>query len=282
MQYAICAGLLCVSLVAAAEKLAKEYPSDPICVIKTSKGDIYVELFAKEAPKTVKNFIDLAEGKKAFTDPNTGKKVTRPFYDDLVFHRVIKNFMLQGGCPKGDGTGGPGYKCEDEINAAALGLDKMKAQPSEGRFHHYLMVRSQQAYQRNVFMPLMRKMGIKSQKELQKRLPEVKKKLTQLTVKECYENLGYRYNDQLKSHAPKRGVIAMANSGPNTNGSQFFVNLVDTPWLTGKHTVFGKVIKGMDVVDAIGSVPVGPRSKPADDVKIISIRLHSPGRREAQ
>ena len=94
-----------------------------------------------------------------------------------------------------------------------------------------------------------------------------------MTLKECYENQGYRYSTTLKSRPPTRGVLAMANSGPNTNGSQFFINLVDTPWLTGKHTVFGKVIKGMDVVDEIGGVEVGERAKPLKDVKILSIRL---------
>ena len=86
-------------------------------------------------------------------------------------------------------------------------------------------------------------------------------------MKECYENIGYEYNDELKSHFPKRGVIAMANSGPNTNGSQFFINLVDTPWLMGKHTVFGRVIKGMEVVDKIGEVAVDNMSMPKIVVK---------------
>ena len=86
--------------------------------------------------------------------------------------------------------------------------------------------------------------------------------------------MGYHYNDTLKSSAPKRGVIAMANSGPNTNGSQFFINMVDTPWLTGKHTVFGKVIKGMEVVDKIGGITVDKNQKPETDVKILSIRLY--------
>ena len=92
-------------------------------------------------------------------------------------------------------------------------------------------------------------------------------------MKTCYENLGYHYDDSLKSHAPKRGMVAMANSGPNTNGSQFFINLIDTPWLTGKHTVFGRVIKGMAVVDEIGKTSVDSNNKPTKDVSILSIRL---------
>ena len=213
------------SLVSA-EDFRKEDAEDPVCLIRTSMGDVYVELFAKEAPKTVRNFIDLAEGRKEFTDPKTRKKVTRHFYDDLVFHRVIKGFMIQGGCPLGNGRGGPGYRFEDEINAEDLGLDDKKVMTQRGR----------------------------------------------LTLKEAYESMGYRYNSKRESHHPKKGVIAMANSGPNTNGSQFFINLVDTPHLAGKHTVFGKVVKGMGVVEAIGDVAVGEGSMPVKNVRIISIR----------
>ena len=96
---------------------------NPVVLMKTSMGDITLELFAKEAPKTVQNFLDLAEGKKEFKDLKTGKPAKRPFFDGLIFHRIIDNFMIQGGCPQGSGTGGPGYSFEDEINADALGLD---------------------------------------------------------------------------------------------------------------------------------------------------------------
>lgn len=271
--------LLCASLEATAEKpqepQRKEDPN-PICVIKTSMGNIHVELFAKEAPRTVGNFIELAQGKREFTDPRTGRKVKRPFYDNLVFHRVIKNFMIQGGCPKGNGSGGPGYTFEDEINATALGLDKMKAIQPGNKPHRYLLIRSQDAYRETVLLPLYRRMGITSREQFQSRIKEVERKLSQLTLKECYENMGYRYNDERDSHPPKRGMLAMANSGPNTNGSQFFINLVDTPWLAGKHTVFGEVIKGMEVVDKVAGVPVGKHARPVKDVKVVSIRLRKP------
>jgi peptidyl-prolyl cis-trans isomerase A (cyclophilin A) len=254
--------------------IAQENKHNPVCTIKTSMGDIFVELFAKDAPNTVKNFIALAEGEKEYTSPVKNSKVKNHFYDNLIFHRVIKNFMIQGGCPLGNGTSGPGYTFKDEINAKSLGLDKIKVMQPDGGVHQHLLVRSQQDFSRVVVMPLARKMGIKSQQEFQKQQQKIQQKISQLTLKECYENIGYEYNDNLKSHVPKRGVIAMANSGPNTNGSQFFINLVDTPWLTGKHTVFGKVIKGMEVVDKIGEVAVDNRSKPKIDVKIITIRLN--------
>jgi len=249
----------------------KEDPGNPVYLIKTSKGDIFVELFAKEAPKTVANFTGLAEGTKEFTDPKTGEKVKRAFYDNLVFHRVIKEFMLQGGCPQGNGRGGPGYKFEDEINADDLELDDAKAMP-DGQPHPYLLCRSQQDVQRNVVGPLLRKMGITSQKEFDDRRKEVDERVAALTLKQALENQGYQYSSKLRSHKPKKGVLAMANAGPNTNGSQFFINLVDTPHLTGKHTVFGRVVRGMDVVEAIGEVEVGPGDKPVQDVRIISIR----------
>ncbi len=249
---------------------------DPNCLIKTNKGDIVVRLFASEAPKTVANFIGLAEGTKEFIDPKTNDKVKRPYYDGLIFHRVIKDFMIQGGCPLGTGTGSPGYKFEDEINAEALGLQTMKAISEKGQPHQWLMVRSQQDFQRMVIQPLFRAMGITSQEQLDQRREELNERVKTLTLKDVYTNLGYKYNDKLESHAPKRGVLAMANSGPNTNGSQFFINLIDTPWLTGKHTVFGEVVKGMDVVDAIGQVPVGEGSKPVEPVTIISICVIKP------
>jgi peptidyl-prolyl cis-trans isomerase B (cyclophilin B) len=145
--------------------------------MNTTHGTIAFELFDEDAPKTVANFRKLA-----------GEK----FYDGVIFHRVIPDFMIQGGCPQGTGTGGPGYTFEDEIN----------------------------------------------------------------------------------SHKVARGALAMANAGPNTNGSQFFVVTIDAaPWLDGKHTVFGRVTAGMDAVDAIEAVPTGDRDRPLDPPKIESIEL---------
>src|SRR5579885_1440389 len=138
----------------------------------TSEGDFTCKLFEKEAPKTVANFIGLAEGTKEWTDPRTGQKSHKPLYDGTIFHRVIDGFMIQGGDPLGRGTGGPGYEFEDEFNP--------------------------------------------------------------------------------KLRHSKPGILSMANAGPNTNGSQFFVTLVPTPWLDGKHSVFGKVVKGEDVLTALG------------------------------
>ena len=245
---------------------------NPVVLLKTSLGDIQLELFAKDAPLTVANFIGLAEGTRAFTDPASKKQVKQPFYDNLIFHRVIKGFMIQGGCPLGSGQGGPGYKFGDEIDAKGLGLDKLIAvDPVKGP-HPYLGIRSKADFQRAILAPLFKSLNIKSQEELDKSKNELEAKMKTLTVQEAFENMGYKYSVKGSSHPLKRGVLAMANAGPNTNGSQFFINLADTPWLSGKHTVFGKVIKGMDVLDKIGQGEVGKGSKPLKDVKIISIR----------
>ena len=127
--------LLAIAGLADAQEESKK---NPVVVMKTSMGDITLELFADEAPKTVENFLDLAEGRKEFKDPATGKQVTRPYYDGLVFHRIIINFMIQGGCPLGKGTGGPGYSFEDEINADALGLEKLRVMDDQGAVHQWL------------------------------------------------------------------------------------------------------------------------------------------------
>jgi cyclophilin family peptidyl-prolyl cis-trans isomerase len=144
----------------------------------TNHGPIELELFDEDAPKTVDNFLKLSRD---------------GFYDGLIFHRVIKDFMIQGGCPLGTGTGGPGYEFEDEIN----------------------------------------------------------------------------------QHKVVRGALAMANAGPNTNGSQFFIVTTDAaPWLDGKHTVFGRVADGMDAVDAIEGLETGARDRPVEDAKIERVEVH--------
>ena len=263
--------MLCVLAAGIGWTGEKKQKDNPVYVIQTTLGDIEVELFQSETPKTVANFIGLAEGTKEFEDSKTGKRVKRPYYNGLIFHRVIKNFMIQGGCPLGNGRGGPGYTFADEIDATALGLDKMKVFGPQKGLHRFLMIHSQEEYQRNIMTPLFRAMNINSQEEFDQRKKEVETRLDTLTLKEAYENMGYVYSDNGSEHSPVRGSLAMANAGPNTNGSQFFINLVDTDWLTGKHTVFGKVVKGMDVVDKIGAVNVDSGQKPVKDVKIISV-----------
>ena len=160
----------------------------------TNLGKFTVELFEKDAPKTVANFVGLAEGTKEWTDPKTGAKVKKPFYNGLIFHRVIADFMIQGGDPLGNGTGDPGYKFADEFGSG-------------------------------------RKMD-------------------------------------------KAGVLAMANAGPNTNGSQFFITLKETNYLNGKHTVFGEVTSGMDVINKIGNTKTTkPGDRPVTPVVMESVTI---------
>ena len=163
--------------------------------LHTSAGDIRITLFADHAPKTVSNFVGLADGTREWKDPRTGKNGTGPLYNGVIFHRVIDGFMIQGGDPTGTGRGDAGYKFADE-------------------FH-----------------------------------PE-------LSFDRPY-------------------LLAMANAGPNTNGSQFFITTAPTTWLNRKHTIFGEVADqaSRDVVDAIGKTPVGPQDRPKTDVVINSIEI---------
>jgi peptidyl-prolyl cis-trans isomerase A (cyclophilin A) len=178
--------LLSLGIGLAAETQDKKGPL--FATFKTNAGDIVVQLFEDRAPKTVANFVGLATGAKEWTDPTTGAKVKRPLYNGTVFHRVIPGFMIQGGDPLGNGTGGPGYRFEDE-------------------FH-----------------------------------PDLK-------------------------HS-KSGILSMANAGANTNGSQFFITQKATPWLDGRHSVFGEVVKGQNIVDSIANVSRDVRDRPIKDVII--------------
>ena len=166
---------------------------DMFATLHTSMGDITVQLFPNHAPKTVENFVGLAEGTREWRDPRSGKEQQTPLYDGTVFHRVISGFMIQGGDPLGDGRGGPGYQFKDEIH------------------------------------------------------PE-------LAFTKPY-------------------LLAMANAGPGTNGSQFFITVAATPWLTGKHTIFGEVVEGVAVVDAIATTETDRSDRPRTAVQISSVSV---------
>jgi cyclophilin family peptidyl-prolyl cis-trans isomerase len=254
------------------QQVEVESLSNPLLILSTTRGDLLLELFPQEAPRTVENFLGLAEGTKPFIDPLTGAETQRPFYDGLIFHRVIAGFMIQGGSPTGTGEGTPGYSFADEIDASSLGLDKMLVLDVEGYPNPVLGIRSPEDFQQRVLMPLYQQMGIDSQSALDARVSEIDRRLRTMTVKEQLELLGYRYTTGLQSRAPVRGVIAMANSGPDSNGSQFFINLADTEWLLGRHTVFGKVRAGLEVLDAIGKVRVNSENRPQPDITILSLR----------
>jgi peptidyl-prolyl cis-trans isomerase A (cyclophilin A) len=168
----------------------------PTAIFTTSIGSFKVRLMPEHAPATVNNFVELATGKRSWRDPRTGQESTEPLYDGTVFHRVIRDFMIQGGDPEGTGRGGPGYQFEDECPPDGPAFDRP-------------------------------------------------------------------------------GILAMANAGPNTNGSQFFVTVVPTPWLTGKHTIFGEVVDGMDVVERISTVATGSADRPQDDVVLQQVSVEA-------
>jgi len=222
-------------------------PKEPglYALIKTDKGNLIVTLYPRVAPKTVENFVKLSRKK---------------FYDGIVFHRVISKFMAQTGDPQGNGSGGPGYKFADEINADALNLHKMILKDSP---HARVLARKLQGV-------VLKKMKITSQAQLNRRRKEAErefKKLFDKSVKETLESLGYSFDPKLPSRRALKGALAMANSGPNTNGSQFFINQVDTPHLDGLHTVFGQLRKeSYPVLDKIIAAGNGKS-------KIISIKI---------
>jgi peptidyl-prolyl cis-trans isomerase A (cyclophilin A) len=148
----------------------------------------------------------------------------------------------------------------------------MQVVDDEGAPHPLLGIDSQEDFQQLILAPLYDKLGITSQEQLIARIDEVNRIVRGMNLKDSYENLGYQYSERFISRMPVRGVIAMANSGPNSNGSQFFISLVDTDWLAGKHTVFGKVRVGLEVLDAIANVRVDSNNRPLQDVFILSIR----------
>jgi len=240
--------------------------------IKTTKGEIVVKLFEKRTPVTVSNFVGLAEGTKEWLDPKTKQKVKKPFYNGLIFHRVIKDFMIQGGCPLGNGTGGPGYKFKDEcykIGEQVTG--KIQDEKSAIAVWHQLI----SAY-------YMQHKGKLPNKKLEKLMKEVqaKKNLTPLygkNVKYYQKQTGINKPVFRKEliHPVSYGALAMANSGPDTNGSQFFIvtKKGGCSWLNGRHTVFGKVVHGMEVVHKIENTKTGANDKPVKDIKIKSIKI---------
>jgi cyclophilin family peptidyl-prolyl cis-trans isomerase len=251
-------------------KITLKNNSNPVALIETNHGDIVVELYSHAAPKTAANFADLASGQKEFTDLQNNK-VKRPYYDGLIFHRIIPGFMLQGGDIKGDGTGGPGYKFEDEIDAKALGLDKVMVKDSP-----QLQREAQIAAQKLI----IKKLNINSQEDFHKKRAQAEgmmktevPKMMKLSVEEVLKLSGVNFTPGLASEKNNKGTLSMANAGPNTNGSQFFLNLVDNNYLDGKHTVFGKVIAGFEVAEKIAKVERNERDKPKADVVMKKVRI---------
>jgi peptidyl-prolyl cis-trans isomerase A (cyclophilin A) len=271
MKHTLCLVILTAATMAAcaqqqdrsaATTTNKPEKKGQIMLMKTELGDVEIEMWADIAPKTVANFVELASGAKEWKDPKTGQMVKKPFYDGLTFHRVINDFMIQGGCPKGDGTGDPGYKFEDECYDPGPAITgKIPDEETAGRVFQEVIL----PYLRSTPSPDAEVQAIvKKCQEKNSGAPIMEK-----TVEFFLEKTGRK--QPLMSHGKLKapvayGTICMANSGPGTNGSQFFIvtKKEGCDWLNGKHTVFGKVVKGMDVVHAI--------EKKGNGVKIVSVR----------
>jgi len=238
------------------EKPDPELSKFTSAIIKTTMGDITVALYWDAAPQTCSNFVRL---------------IQKDFYNGIIFHRVIPNFMIQTGDPNGSGTGGPGYSFADEIDADALGLSEGLAVENPN---------NNGDLQRAMYK-LVSEKGIRTEAEANSRMKEIEEiqaRLEKMTLKQVLRVLGYTFTAGLPSRPAVRASLAMANAGPDTNGSQFFINVADTPHLNGKHTVFGGVVRGIEVADAISEVPRDTVfDKPLTDVSIISIELVQEG-----
>ena len=198
----------------------REDPDNLLVEIQTSMGSMILELFPKEAPETVANFIGLAQGEKPFEDPETGALVSRPFYDGLIFHRVIDGFMIQGGSPTGIGNRTPGYSFKDEINARSLGLDRMLAIDEEGIPHPFLRIASQTQFQAVILEPLFAEMNISSQEDLENNYATIEENINSLTIKDVYENQGYEYTETLMEFSYFAGNFFLAKEMPEISELQ--------------------------------------------------------------
>ena len=240
--------------------------------MQTTMGDIKLELYPDVAPKTVANFVQLANGTKEFTDPQTNEKIKRAFYDGIKFHRVISDFMIQSGCPLGTGTGGPGYSFEDECYDAGQPLTGELKSDAEA-----MLIFSE------VIMPFLQSGG--KDEDLTAIVDECVKKqngasILKHPVEFYLEKTGRTEPLSSKGNLKASidyGTICMANAGPNTNGSQFFIvtKKDGCSWLNGKHTVFGKVIEGMDIAHLIENVKKDGNDKPDEDVIIKKVIIEN-------
>jgi len=235
-----------------------EDPQNPLIRVSTSQGEIYLELFPQEAPENVANFIALAEGEKAFTNPDTGEAIQARYYNGMRFHRVVPGFVIQAGSPAYNPLGLQVSLLEDEINADFLGLDQIPALNPDGSFADALNIESKSDLHEEILTPIYEARNIEDAESVLANQYQLLDILQNLTVKSVYENQGYRYDDSLQSRPVERGTVAMANSGPDSNGPEFFISLADAPWLTGKHTVIGRVVEGQSVMDIIGNTAIDP------------------------
>jgi cyclophilin family peptidyl-prolyl cis-trans isomerase len=255
----------------ASARATMENPGNPLLLITTGAGAVYVEMLADEAPQNVANFIALAEGEIAIYDPISGQSFSPRYYDGMPFHRSVPELLIQAGSPTLNAFGAPPQPLRDEINARALGLDRMPAVLPDGSFNPQLQITDREELEERLLIPLYRAMGIESNREVQQRQFEIDEQLRTLTVQQVYENLGYRYTERFSTRPITRGTLALANDGPDANGPEFFISVAAADWLNGRYTVIGRVVEGMDVVDRINQTATGA-SSPLGGTLIYSIR----------
>lgn len=238
---------------------AMEDSANPLIQLDTARGDIYIELLPAEAPDNVGRILALIRGELEIEDPVNGFSFQPRYYDGMRFHRVIPGFVIQTGAAVNHPLGEPGEPLADEINADALGLNQEPLMLPDGSFNKLLGVANREAFESQVLEPLYADLNIGSAEVLENRQYQVLDRLQSLSVKELYQLQGYRYRTDIQTRPIQRGIVALANRGPNSNSGEFFIALDDEPTLTGKYTVIGRVVEGMDVADAIGSSAVDPQ-----------------------
>ena len=252
--------------------LAMEDPQNHLVRISTSQGEMFLELFPLEAPNNVENFIALADGEKEFTNQSTGEPIQARYYNGMRFHRAVPGFIIQAGSPVNNPLGLQVNLLNDEINANALGLDQIPALNPDGSFADVLNIESKQDFHEEILTPLYAQQNITDVEAILNRQYQVLEILQGLSVKSVYENQGYRYDDSLPSRPIERGTVAVANSGPDSNGPEFFISLTTAEWLSGKYTVIGKVIEGQEVMDSIGNTAIDPSQFSSLSTLIYSVR----------
>ena len=235
-----------------------ENNSNHLMLLSTSLGDIYIELFKVEAPNNVENFLALAHGEIEFTEKDSGNTFYPRYFDGMQFHRVIPNMLVQAGSPHYHPLGMPRRILADEINADVLGLDEQPVLNEFGEFNSLLNISDRSNFRDELLEPILKHLRIRSDSELTDRQYEIYDFMANLTIKQAYQLGGYTYNSDLTTRPITRSIVALANSGPNSNGPEFFIATSDLPSLNGKHTVIGKVIEGMDTVDAISRIEIDP------------------------
>jgi len=250
-----------------------ENQANPLIVISSSEGDIYLELYAQEAPRNVANILALINGGLEIVDPASGQIFSPQYYDGMRFHRVIPGLLIQTGSPRHSVFGDPQQSLADEINARGLALDRMPLILEDGSFNPVLPISNRSDLEELVLVPLYRRMNLESNNNIAANEHDIAARLQALTVMQVYENLGYRYTEQFSTRPFEPGTVALANSGPNTNGPEFFINVSnESQWLNGRYTVIGRVVEGMEVVDQINQTAIDTLGPSTQGTVIYRIR----------